>query len=499
MKMNRIGVWASAGVLALALVGCVNREAQKQAKDVEAIVTDPATLVTTMGVQSASVDQVLELTGQIVTDDDVSVSVKAPGRLSAVYVQEGSIVKAGQVIAVQEGREAYARLSQASANLSSARATLRQTEIDARHAPERSSAAVRASESRVRQAKAALSKALAGARTEEKAQAKANVDRAKSDLDLAKRNLERSKRLEKEGAISTAQLEADQNRYDNAQAAYTNAVEQYNIILEATRPEDVAQAREAVRQAEEQLKVDKANQKLDPVAQERVNGARAQVQAAQEAVELARIAVDDLSVRAPMGGKVSGKPLQAGTLVSPGVAVARLIGTGGVFFQAEVAETEVSNISPGMAVDASIASLGDVMFSGQVVSVSPIASNLGRLYTVRVAINESLGKVKPGMFVNSQVVIGRNEDVFVIPASTIIRDGDQNYVFTTATEDGKLVAKKRDIKLIRSQGSDSIVDGLNDGDQLVVKGHTTLVDGALIRLEEEKPVDESPANTEKGE
>lgn len=486
-------------ILALTLAGCVDRDSQKQAKKVEDIVTNPATIVTTQAVQSTSVDQVLELTGQIVTDDDVTVSVKAPGRLSAVYVQEGSVVKAGQVIAVQENREAYARLAQANANLASSRATLRQVELDARTAPERSSAAVRAGESRVRQAKAALAKAMAGARSEEKAQAKAAVDRAKSDLDLAKRTLDRSVRLEREGAISRAQLEADQNRYDNAQAAYTNAVEQYSIILEATRPEDLEQAREAVRQAEEQLRIDKSNQKLDPSAQERVNGARAQVQSAQESVSLARIAIDDLSVRAPMAGKVSGKPLQAGTLVSPGVAVARLIGTGGVFFEAEISEKDVAAISTGMAVDATIESLGDVMLTGRVISVSPIASNLGRLYTVRVSIEESIGKIKPGMFVKSQVVIGRNEDVFVIPSQVLVRDGDVSYVYTTATVEGKLVAKRREVKLIRTQGTNAVIEGLNDGDELVVKGQTTLIDNAPIRIEGTTPEEPATGESEKGE
>ncbi|MBS1712237.1 MAG: efflux RND transporter periplasmic adaptor subunit [Armatimonadetes bacterium] len=486
----------------LAIGGCVDRQGQQQAKKVEEIVTDPSVPVEVLTVAETTVPRTLELTGQVVTDDDVQISVKAPGRLAAVYVREGSTVSAGQVVAVQEGREAQARLSQALANQSAASASLRQAQRDAQVAPERSSAAVRASEARVRSAQAALDKAIAGARSEEKAQAKSNVDRAKSDLELARKTLERSKRLEKEGAISTAQLEADQNRFDNAQAAYTNAVEQYNLILEATRPEDITQAKEALRQAQEQLRLDKANQKLDPASQDRVDAARAQLDAARDSVRLAQIAIEDLTIRAPMSGKVSGKPLLAGTLVSPGVPIARLIGTNGIFFEAEVPERDIAQIQPGMPVAAAIDALGDIALSGKVVSVSPLASNLGRLFTVRVSIEESAGRVKPGMFVRGSLQLGMIKDVAVLPSTVLVRDGESTSVYLVKDEvkDGKsaLVAHKTQIELVKIDKGSAVVTGLNTGDRVVSVGLGTIFNGAKVVINESSPVKEPASDKQEG-
>jgi len=499
------GIWVMSLVVVagLTVTGCVNRASQEQAKKVAEIVTDQSTAVEVMSVNASNVPKMLALTGQVVTDDDVQVSVKAPGRLSAVYVKDGSIVSAGQVIAVQEGREAQTRVSQAMANQAAAAASLRQAQRDATVAPDRTAAAVRSSEARVRQAKSALQKALNGSRSEEKAQAKANVDRTKSDLELARKTLERSRRLEREGAISTAQLEIDQNRFDNAQTAYTSSVEQYNLVLEATRPEDIEQAREAVKQAEEQLKLDKANQKLDPSARDRVDSARAQLNAAQDAVRLAQIAVEDLTIRAPMSGKVSGNPLQVGTLVSPGVAVARLIGTGGIFFEAEVPEKEISEVVPGMGVEATVQALGDVMLSGKVVSVSPLASNLGRLYTVRVSIDEAAGKIKPGMFVRGELKLGTIEDVYVVANNVLIRDGEATsvYVVVSETKDGKtqMVAKKKKVTLVRTDGEVAVIDGLEPGDQIVKKGQSTLFDGAPVKVDDGTAPAESAEPTEEKE
>jgi RND family efflux transporter MFP subunit len=486
MKLN--GLVLAMAALMVVLPGCVDREGQAQAEKVEKVVTDTSVSVDVINRAPTDVPRVLDLTGSVATDDDVEVSVKAPGRLIAVYVKEGQSVGVGQVIAIQEGREAQARLSQALASVSAASAAYRQALRDAKVTPERSSAAVRASEARVRQAQAALDKAIKGSRSEERAQAKANVDRAKSDLELARKNLDRSIRLEKEGAIATAQLEIDQNRFEVAQAAYTGAVEQYNLILEATRPEDIEQLKEGVRQAQEQLKLDRANQKLDPAAQDRVDAARAQVDAAEDSVRLARIGIEDLTVRSPMAGRISGKPLQTGTLVSPGVPIARLIGTGGVFFEADIPEKDVSMIQPGMAVDSTIDALKGERFTGKVISVSPLASNLGRLYKVRVSINELAGKIKPGMFVRGKISLGNYSDVMVVPLSVLIRDGEKTSVFVVAD----LVAKRTEVRLVKVDGEFAIIQGLQASDQIVSRGQSLLFDGAKVKIGSE------PA-TEKGD
>lgn len=478
MKSQTFWYAAAAALACLSLGGCVNRASQKRAKAVEEIVADPTIPVETARVHITSIDRTIALTGQITTEDEVAVSAKAPGRLASVSVSAGSTVRAGQVLAVQEGREAQARLAQALAQVSSARSALRQAEIDARVAPQRSAAAVRASQARVRAAQAALDKAIKGSRPEERAAAKANVDRAKADLDLATKALDRAQRLFDQGAIARAELEQAQNRAQTARAAYTQAVEQYNITLEATRPEDIAQAREALRQAEEQLKADQANQRLDAVSKEQVASARAQVQSAEEAVRLARIAVEDLAIRAPISGKVQGKPLQAGTVVSPGVTILTLVGTGGVYYEAEVPESDIAAVMPGMPVEATVSALGDVQLSGQVITVSPTASNLGRLYTVRVAINENYGTLKPGMFVTGRAVVGKIQDVILLPTPAVIRDGESGAVYVVI--DGK--AQRKEIEIVSVEGERTAIRGLNEGDEVIVKGQTNVVEGTPVKI-----------------
>lgn len=481
MKL-RSPLWIALGiaVLGVSLPGCVNREAQAQAEKTKAIVTDPTIAVKAVSVELKDMPVELQLTGSLIADDDVAITAKSAGQLVAVYVREGQSVKAGQLIAKQESRDGQARLRQAQAQVRAAQAQLDQVLTDSKVSPTKSAAAVAASEARLRQSKAALQKLLNGARIEEKRQSKANLDRAKSDLETAEKARDRSKRLFDQGAIAKAELEAAENRYQSALAGYTSALESYNLVLDSVRPEDIESAREQVRQAEQQLAVDKANQKLDPVLQQRVDAARANVASAQESENLARLALADLNVYAPVSGKISGRPLQAGTYAGPGTQIARLIGVSGMFFEAEVPEREIASLTVGLPVDVTIQSLNNLSLSGQILSSDPLASDLGRLYRVRVAINEQIAQLKAGMFAVGSVRLRVDSGSLVIPDSAIVRDGEEAFVY--AIENGEAV--RRAIKIRYSKDGLNVIEGLQAGEQVITAGKSEVVPGSKVKVED---------------
>jgi multidrug efflux pump subunit AcrA (membrane-fusion protein) len=164
-----------AGLAALALVvtqvGCRDQEAQEQAKKTEAIISNPVTVVTTITPERKDMTDIVAVTGKFATNRVVTIGASGPGRLTSVFVREGSAVRAGQVIAVQESEDAAARLQQAVAQANAARAQLQQALRSVTATPKVSSAALAAAEAQLAQAQAQLAKAKAGARSEERNQA----------------------------------------------------------------------------------------------------------------------------------------------------------------------------------------------------------------------------------------------------------------------------------------------------------------------------------------
>lgn len=478
--MNRTHKWLGLACLALALIattGCVDRAAQAQAAETEKLVSDPSIAVETVRVARRDLPLLLETTGSLAADTEVDIAPKVPGRLVAVFVRDGDAVAAGQIIAQQETSEARARLSQALAGVAAARSQLQQAQQDAAVGPARSAAAVRASEARVRQARSALQEAMNGARPQERRQSKANLDRAKSDLDTAQSAFDRAKRLFEEDAISKQDLELAENRLANAQAGYTAALEANSLALDAVRPEQIEQLREGVRQAEQQLEIDRANQKLDPVLQQRVDAARANLTAANETVSLARISLNDHTIRASVTGRVSGRPATVGTMGSPGMPIAKVIGAAGIYYEADISETEISRIRPGMPVTVTVEALGGATLSGTIASINPKATGLGRLFTVRVLLTERLGDLKAGMFARGVARLGEDSGALVLPETAVIRDGESAFVFTVEGDK----AKRTVVKLVRLQNSQAVITGLAAETEVVAKGQDRVTDGATIR------------------
>jgi HlyD family secretion protein len=110
----------------------------------------------------------LNATGRVTAQRKAAVSTKATGRLEFLGVQEGSIVKAGDILARIENRDVSATLDQAQASLRAA---------------------------------------------------KANLEQGMADLREADSNLKRSEDLANKNFISSATLDTAKARYDKAKAA----------------------------------------------------------------------------------------------------------------------------------------------------------------------------------------------------------------------------------------------------------------------------------------
>lgn len=494
--MNKPRSIIVAGFAALVATGCVNREAQQQAKQTAAIVQDPVKVVSVQPVGTQAVSETLEISGQMVTADDVQIGAKQSGRLAGVLVRDGDSVYAGQLLAFTDSSQANAQFRQALGQLASAQSQLSQAINNATIAPTKSRAAVRQAEAAVRVAKeqlrsaeANLKKVLAGARSEERAQAKANVEAAKASLDQAQKNLNRITTLVAEGALPQSQLDTAQAQYANALTAYENALQVQAMQVNGARPEDieiartaVATAQQTVAQAEEGVRAARANQRLDVLLNDAVRTAQAQVSAAQAQVDVARVAVSDTQIRSPFSGRVSGRPLQTGTVVSPGMTIVRVVGGQGSYFEGQVPESGVRFVTVGKPVKVSVDALPGQVFNGAVLAVSPAGSEVGRQFTVRISVGGQTGGLRPGMFAKGVVDLRTVPNAMVVPSTAVVRRDNKDVVFLMI--DGK--AKQTPVTKGIEQGSIVEVVGLKIGDPVIVQGQTDLDEGAKVKLPEPK-------------
>lgn len=148
----------------------------------------------------------------------ISVSAKIPGRLSAVNVKEGDLVKVGDSVATIAIPEIEAKLQQVEAQKAAA------------------------------QAREEL--AMTGARVQEKEAARADWERARAAMVLAQKTYDRVNTLYKEGLIAAQRHDEALAQLTAAKKLTVAAAAKMSAIDEGARIEDKAAAKALVAQAQ---------------------------------------------------------------------------------------------------------------------------------------------------------------------------------------------------------------------------------------------------------
>jgi membrane fusion protein (multidrug efflux system) len=195
---------------------------------------------------------------------------------------------------------------------------------------------------------------------------------------------------------------------------------------------------------------------------------------------LAAKRVKDTKLYAPMSGIVISKLIEKGATAAPGAPAFTIINTSKVYARVSVPESEIGKLNKGQLAQVSIATL-NTQLNGKIAIINPMADAATKSYSVKIQLENSNGKLLPGMIADAGITTGRQVGLISVPAKAVIRDADDiTYVFVT-TKDNKVVRKR--VTPGGFNGNDIVIkEGLSAGEQVVVSGQTKLKDGALVSL-----------------
>lgn len=134
------------------------------------------------------------------------------------------------------------------------------------------------------------------------------------------------------------------------------------------------------------------------------------------------------------------------------------------------------------AKDHSLLSLGTVVsveldgeaVMGNIASISDAADDITRGYRVEIALPDGWGT--SGAVTEVRFTLGNSEHIW-IPLQSIL-SSTVDYVYVV--EEGK--AAKRVVEILETQGDEAGVSGLHSGDQIVVSGMKSLIEGMPVKI-----------------
>ena len=303
------------------------------------------------------------------------------------------------------------------------------------------------------QAEAALAMAQANLSANEDAalpqqleQVRAGLEQAEANYVNAKADYDRMKALYEADAISKQVFDGMTLKFQVAKTQYETAKEQFRLTKERL-PKNA----EALR---------------------------AQVKQAESAVGLIQTNLENSIITSPVTGIISNKLTNDGEVIAAGYPLLTVVNIDTVKVVIDVAEEEINKIKDGQEVDVTVGAIGDKKLKGIITIVSP-ASNPTRLFQVKISINNEDHTLKPGMFAEVDVEKGIKENVVVLPKDAILLKKHGNVAFVVS--EGKAV--ERMVKLgITNGNSVEILEGINPGEKVVVKGQNMLKEGTSVKL-----------------
>jgi membrane fusion protein, multidrug efflux system len=213
----------------------------------------------------------------------------------------------------------------------------------------------------------------------------------------------------------------------------------------------------------------------------RVRTLNAEVLQSKIAKQQADLDARDAAVRAPAPGMIQTRTVQTGQYVQPGTVLATLLRRDPLLLRFQIPADDADRLKRGMPVTFTVSN-SSTNYSAVIRHVADAADASSRQVQVTAEINAKGSEdLRSGAFAQVVVPIDIASPSPVIP-QTAIRPTERGFV-VFVVEQG--VAKERRVTLgMRTNaGLVEIREGLQAGENLVVRGNEPLEDGALVTME----------------
>ena len=191
---------------------------------------------------------------------------------------------------------------------------------------------------------------------------------------------------------------------------------------------------------------------------------------------------EDTKIKTPISGVVTARNVDVGSMVMgapQATLVANVVDISKLKVKLNVAEKDVFKLKVGDPISVTTDVYPGVTFKGKIETISAKADD-AHTYPVELSvINDKNNPLKAGMFAKVKFTSIENREAVVIPRESLVGSVKNPQVFVV--ENG--VAKLRNLIVGDEAGTNiQILQGLTEGETIVVSGQNNLVDGVTVEI-----------------
>jgi len=229
------------------------------------------------------------------------------------------------------------------------------------------------------------------------------------------------------------------------------------------------------------LKQKYISQNAFDATQNTVDLARANVKSAAAMVDIARIALNDGVIKAPIGGVISKRHVQAGEKLAPDMPVYSIVNLSELTLEAQVPASEIPRVKVGQDVSFKVDGFQKREFAGKVARINPTTEAGSRAMLVYISVRNDDGALRGGMFAKGSIVTDRSQVMPIVPLTALHDDKGNQVVYKI--EGGKVVAQPVKLGLRNDdEGYAEVTEGLDKGVNVIVSKLDSVKPGAQVKL-----------------
>jgi membrane fusion protein, multidrug efflux system len=250
--------------------------------------------------------------------------------------------------------------------------------------------------------------------------------------------------------------------------------------------------RTQLQQAEIQLKTLETDfkrldtlQKVGSIPQQQYDQMKSQLEITHSNVEFLK---SNTQLKAPFSGVISGKYFESGEMYSgapvPSIgkaAIVSLVQIDRLKVLVSISEKYFPLIKTGMEARLSSDIYQDKTFKGKIFNIYPTIDAVTRSFNIEIAIDNSEGLLRPGMFSRVSLDLDRVE-AMLLPAIAVLKlqGSNDRYLFTEVNGQAKRISV-----VVGQRFNDQIEvisDELKRGDNIIISGQARLLDGMKVEV-----------------
>ena len=206
---------------------------------------------------------------------------------------------------------------------------------------------------------------------------------------------------------------------------------------------------------------------------------RYEMEALQATFDLAKLELDYTEIRAPINGVISERFIKIGNTIDINEQTFKVTSLEPLISYLHVPEREYRRIESGQKAIIAVDALSGSNFEAVVARISPIVDPETGTFKISIEVSDDSRRLKPGMFGRIDIVLDMHANALQVPRSAIVENAGQNSIFVVSED----VVERRIISTgYAESGQIEVLQGLDDMDEIVVVGQTSLKDGSRISV-----------------